>query len=123
MKLTVRMRDPRLRYQHVYAAGVIQSEYNDYTGTVVPRFSWLDDNWFVITTGDAESPFRILHKDNIICGWQHHDTEDNVYLIPGKNNKKYIVTIADDGGVSCNCTGFHYRRNCSHIVDMLAGVH
>lgn len=128
MRLTVRMRDPRWRYQHVYASGVV-TEHNDYTGTVVPRsaFPWLDDNWFVLTTGDSESPYRILHKDNIICGWQHHHDESentsNVFIVPGKNNRKYVVTIGDDGEARCNCTGFGYRRNCSHVAALLSGVH
>lgn len=125
MRLTVRIRDTLWDVRHRYAAGVIQSEYNDYTGTVVPRetFPWLDENWFVLTTGDSECPYRILHKDNVICGWKHHTDDGNVHIVEGKNKRKYVVTIADDGSASCNCLGFGYHKHCSHIGDLWAKVH
>jgi hypothetical protein len=69
MRLTVRMKDPRYDVRHRYASCCVIPEYNDYSGDLVPRFAWLDDNWFVLTTGDKDAPFRILHKDGIICGW------------------------------------------------------
>jgi hypothetical protein len=122
MRLTVRIKDPRWDARDRYAAGVVK-EYTDYTGDVVPRFPWLDDNWFVMTTGDKDAPFRILHKDNIICGWLgntslSNDTSNTMVVIP-RADKSYTVTLCDDGSFACNCTGFGYRRTCSHIREVM----
>lgn len=122
MRLTVRIKDPRWDARDRYAAGVVK-EYTDYTGDVVPRFPWLDDNWFVMTTGDKDAPFRILHKSNIICGWLgnnslSNDTSNTMVVIP-RADKSYTVTLCDDGSFACNCTGFGYRRTCSHIREVM----
>lgn len=122
MRLTVRMKDPLYDVRDRYAASCNIPEYNDYTGDVVPRFPWLDDNWFVMTTGDKESPFRVLHKDSIICGWPvakgKSEPEPTYVCIPGKSGKKYTVALSDAGHLSCNCTGYGYRRTCSHVKEV-----
>jgi len=77
-----------------------------------------------MTTGDQDAPYRILEKDAIICGWTVASESDNrepTYVcIPGKNGKQYTVTMADSGSLSCNCTGFGYRRTCSHVKEVMA---
>lgn len=127
MRLTVRMKDPRYDIRHRYAASCVIPEYNDYTGDLVPRFRWLDDNWFVLTTGDKDAPFRILHKDSILCGWLgagSRSTEELRFVsIPGKSGKQYTVTLSDDNTrFSCNCTAYGYRRKCSHVDEVMAAA-
>jgi len=122
MRLTVRMKDPRYDIRDRYSSGCVIPEYNDYTGDLVPRFSWLDDNWFVLTTGDKDSPFRILHKDNIICGWlgvgdSNSDIGNTSISIP-RGNKSYTVTLCSDNSFACDCTGYGYRRTCSHVREV-----
>lgn len=122
MRLTVRMKDPRYDIRHRYAASCCIPEYNDYTGDVIPRFPWLDDNWFVLTTGDRDAPYRILHKDGILGAWldrssSANDIGNRMVVIP-RGNKSYTVTLCDDGSFACNCTGYGYRRSCSHIREV-----
>lgn len=123
MRLTVRMKDPRYDIRDRYAASCNIPEYNDYTGDVVPRFSWLDDNWFVLTTGDKDAPLRILHKDNILGGWldnsgRSDDISSRMVVIP-RGDKSYTVTLCDDNSFACNCTGYGYRRTCSHVKEVM----
>ena len=123
MRLTVRMKDPRYDVRHRYATCCVIPEYNDYTGDLVPRFPWLDDNWFVLTTGDKDAPFRILHKDSIVCGWLGLDSGaddlgDRMVSIP-RGDKSYTVTLCDDNSFACNCTSYGYRRRCSHIDEVM----
>ena len=122
MRLTVRMKDPRYDVRDRYATCCVIPEYNDYTGDIAPRFPWLDDNWFVLTTGDKDAPFRILHKDGIICGWLGvdngtNDLSNRMVSIP-RGDKSYTVTLCDDNSFACNCTGFGYRRTCSHVREV-----
>jgi hypothetical protein len=122
MHITVRIKDPRYDIRDRYARSCNIPEYNDYTGNIVPRFSWLDDNWFVLTTGDKNAPYRIIHKDSIICGWlgssdMSTDFENTVVSIP-RGNKSYTVSMCDDSSLVCDCTGFGYRRTCSHIREV-----
>ncbi len=123
MRLTVRMKDPRYDVRHRYASCCVIPEYNDYSGDLVPRFAWLDDNWFVLTTGDKDAPFRILHKDGIICGWLgSSDSSDpghsTMVCIP-RNGKSYTVSLCNDGSLACSCTSYGFRRRCSHIDEVM----
>ena len=122
MRITVRMEHPLYDVKDRYSPSVYIPPYNDYTGDLVPSPRWLTDNEFMITTGDKDSPFRILHKDSIICGWivppVSREAEPTFVSIPGKSGKKYIVAMADDGSLSCNCTGYGYRRTCSHVTEV-----
>lgn len=123
MRLTVRIKDVRWEARDRYAAGVVQ-EFHDYTGDLVPRFPWLDDNWFVLTTGDKDAPFRILHKDGIICGWLRSSSQQPVdqrfVSVTGKSGKRHSVYLSDDGlQFTCDCTSYSYRRRCSHIDEVM----
>lgn len=121
MRLTVRIRDPRWEARDRYAAGVVQ-EFHDYTGDIVPRFRWLDDNWFVLREDDGTT--RVLHKDGIICGWKHtshsNPRTERLYVSIPRGNKSYTVTLCSDNRFACDCTGYGYRRTCSHVAEVMA---
>lgn len=122
MRLTVRMKDPRHDIRHRYAASCIIPEFHDYTGDIIPRFRWLDDNWFVLREDNGTT--RTLHKDNIINGWtaprSEHVHDKRYVCIPGKSRKHHTVSLSDDGlRFSCDCLGFSYRRTCSHIAEVM----
>lgn len=122
MRLTVRMRHPLYDVKDRYSRSVYIPFYRDYTGDVVPAPRWASDKEFMITTGDKDAPFRILHKDSIICGWllppSSRDTDPVFVSIPGKSGRSYVVTLADTGELSCNCNSFGYRRTCSHVQEV-----
>ena len=123
MRIKVRMKDPRYDVRDRYMAGIIP-EYNDYTGTVMPNPKWLGEDYFCLSTNIPESPVRMLYKDNIICGWLNPEIENgkseepNVVVIP-KNGKNYFVSMDDRGHLYCNCTGFGYRRTCTHVAEVM----
>lgn len=122
--ITVRMKNILYDVRHRYSASVYIPEYNDYTGEIVPKPSWCKDNQFALTTGDKDAPFRILETDNIICGWLLPVSEQSVdrryASIPGKSGRRHNVYLSDDGlQFSCDCTGFGYRRTCSHVTEVM----
>jgi hypothetical protein len=47
-------------------------EYFDYTGVVLPNPKWVKDDSFCLSSGDGKLDFRILSKENVICGWRHN---------------------------------------------------
>ena len=122
MRLTVRMEHPLYDVKDRYSPSVHIPPYTDYTGDVVPSPRWLTADQFMITTGNADSPVRILDKDRIICGWtvpnSSREQEPTFVSIRGKSGRSYVVTLADTGELSCNCTGFGYRRTCSHVQEV-----
>lgn len=107
MALKIRVETP-IRNKSIYAYPI--SDYNDYVGEIIPNPPWVKDDHFCLSTGDANFPFRVIEKDRIICGWQIPSTKPKVptYKVTSKG-KTYLVT---DG--KCNCTGFSYRRTCTH---------
>lgn len=122
MRLRIRVRNSMWPYRDRYASYVVIPEFCEYEGTVVRKPSWLEDNQFMITTGDSQAPFRILCKDDIVCGWRLEDVGD-VHVVPGRNGRQYMVTVSDDGDLNCNCVGFGYHNHCSHVGEVMARAH
>jgi hypothetical protein len=109
MALKIRVTNPMYDRRKVYAFPV--AEYNDYVGEIVPNPSWVKDDHFCLSTGNPQFPFRILEKERIVCGWQLPTTTPTVptYTVRSKG-KTYLVTNGQ-----CNCTGYSYRRTCTHV--------
>jgi hypothetical protein len=116
--LRIRVRNPMYANRHRYAHVV--REFNEYEGEVYPRPRWVGEEYFCLTTGDVNFPFRTVAKDNIVDGWllptQNAGSNKQVYQIQGKKASTYLVT-RENNKWSCNCTGFAYRRHCSHIEE------
>ena len=89
-------------------------EYTDYEGEIVPNPVWvaaLKEDHFCLSTGNPDFPFRVIEKERIVCGWELPNTKPRIptYKVTSKG-KTYLVT-----GGKCNCTGYSYRRTCSHV--------
>lgn len=115
------MHDVRDRYDGSIPA------FNEYEGEIYPNPKWVSADSFCLTTGDSAFPFRIISKEDIIHGWllpaSCTDTSlppevpaSETYQVESKG-KTYLVTRTNDK-LSCNCTGFSYRRTCSHIKEV-----
>lgn len=110
-------------------------EFVEYTGTVVePKPRWVQEaNSFCLTTGDPKFPFRVIDRDQIMCGWYWAESkgmkagaELNIIaagvnvgrsrLVDGSNGKKYVLTKSGNSW-SCNCTGYSYRKTCTHVKE------
>ena len=82
-----------------------------YIGHVL-HFSWLGKDEFALTTGEYDSPVRILDKNNILAAWvDRSGLPDNVRVV----DDKYVVTKGPLNRYSCTCTAYKYRNKCSHI--------
>lgn len=71
MKLTVRYKNYVYAIRDRYASYLHIPEYFDYTGTVLPNPKWVKDDSFCLAYGPGQYDFRILKKENVICGWRH----------------------------------------------------
>jgi hypothetical protein len=131
-RLTVRVKNDMYDRRDRFGCHIV--EYNDYTGEVYPNPKWVDSDLFCLTTGDEAFPFRIISKENIIHGWLLPDSGVGVsypskvsaqeassitYQVQSKG-KTYLVTRSGRK-LSCNCTGFSYRRTCSHVKEIANG--
>jgi hypothetical protein len=110
MALKIRVRNPMADRQGIYAFPM--PEYYDYIGDIVPNPPWVKDDHFCLSTGNADFSFRVIEKERIICGWQLPASKNKVptYTVKSKG-KMYLVT-----GGKCTCTGYSYRRHCSHVA-------
>lgn len=126
MRLRIRVSNPMYAYRHTYASYIQIPEYYEYEGEIVsPKPKWLSDNQFMMDTGTDESVLRVLDKDRIVNGWLMPDqpsSENKKYVkIPGKSGKQYTVTLSEDNTYfRCNCTGYGYRRHCSHVEEVMS---
>ena len=107
--LKIRVSNPQANNASRYAHYV--APYNDYEGEIVPNPVWVKDDSFCLSTGNPDFPFRVIEKERIICGWQMPNTAPRIptYTVKSKG-KTYLVT-----GGKCKCTGYSYRRHCTHV--------
>jgi len=117
MRLRVLIKNEMYSRRDRYGCHIHES--TEYEGEVYPNPPWVKDDSFCLTTGDSSFPFRVLSKDNIIHGWTNISPPPNVglktYQVKGSNGKMYIVT-KNKNSISCNCTGYSYRKTCTHII-------
>jgi hypothetical protein len=122
-RLTVRVRNDE--YDRRDRVAYYVPPYHEYTGEVYPNPPWVKEDSFCLTTGDSQFPFRVISKENIIHGWLLSSRAEaeapapstTTYQVQGKG-KTYLVTKDARGKLSCNCTGFSYRRTCSHVKEI-----
>jgi SWIM zinc finger len=96
-----------------------------YSGEEMPLPKWVEYPAIALSTGDRQFPVRIIAKNNII------KINDNIVepkfvaepvakrtiKVTGSKGNTYLVTI-DGKYKSCTCSGFQFRRNCRHIVEV-----
>ena len=71
MILTVRYRNYVYEIRDRYAKYMHIPEFFDYTGVVLPNPKWVGNDCFCLSSGTGKYDFRILQKENVICGWKH----------------------------------------------------
>jgi hypothetical protein len=112
--VSLKVKNPLWDRRKAYAFPI--EEYHSYTGKVLPSPSWVGVDKICISTGNDRFAFRVIDRDRI-KGFEkaREKPEDSVWSIEGAKGKTYIVALSR-GSWSCNCTGFGYRRTCSHVV-------
>ena len=115
-KVTIRAKNPLWKQRFSYA--FLVEEYVSYSGTVVSNPKWVPEGDICLSTGNPSFPFRVIEKTSIeaLKGvLEAIDTPDSsVYTIEGD---KRSYTVTNSRAIwSCDCTGFGYRRSCSHVV-------
>ena len=121
MRLQVRVRNSMYERRSFYAYPI--AEFLTFTGDVYPRPSWVKDDQFCLTTGNPQFPFRVIDKDIIVDGYElgvdasSKASNPQSYIVQGAKSS-YVVTRDAGDKLSCNCTGFSYRRTCSHVKEI-----
>jgi hypothetical protein len=96
-----------------------------YSGEEMPVPKWVDYPAIALTTGDHKFPVRIIAREHIIKigdkAVEHTFVAEPVtkrtIKVSGSKGNTYLVTI-DGKYKSCTCSGFQFRRNCRHIVEV-----
>lgn len=123
MRLKVKIRNTAYKFRNRYARYMHIPEFETYEGRVVkPKPYGLSANEFALTTGDYDSPVRILDKRDIVEAWvARKEVNDGVCIVPGETSA-YVVTRGPINRYSCTCTAYRYRAKCSHIDAIAQGV-
>lgn len=116
--VTIRVRNIMWPHRHLYAAGVVSSEFNTYTGTIM-RERWFDADEIGITTGNPDFPFRRIRRERIVDvnGVEFAPlppVERSVFTVTGSKGDTYTV-IREGSRSSCTCAGFSFRKTCKHL--------
>lgn len=112
--VTLTVRNPLWGNRSAYASSM--DEFQIYTGTIVPNPVWIGADQLCLSTGTVQFPFRVIDRDRIVgLSEAREKPESKVFTIEGAKGKTYLVTL-ERGLWGCNCTGFGFRRACSHVV-------
>ena len=115
--VTIEVRNSLYDVRDRYASGV-QRPTATYTGTVLPRPSYIPDDQLCLSTGIAEFAFRVIAKADILkSSLQAPPAPElqTLWQIPGKHRGQVYIVNRDGNRWSCNCVGYGYRKKCSHI--------
>lgn len=112
--VTITVRNPLWDKRGSYAFPMGSSQ--TYTGTIVPSPIWVSEDQICLSTGSVQFPFRVIDRDRIIgLSEAREKPESKVFTIEGSKGKSYLVTL-EKGRWGCDCVGFGFRRECSHVV-------
>jgi hypothetical protein len=100
-----------------------------YSGTVLPGAPYDPPESFRMS-GNDQMPVRVISLRHVIGAngkkvqKTHSAPQATLLTFPVKGSKgaDYTVTIDSKGHGSCTCSGFGYRRKCSHIDGVFAGM-
>ena len=86
-----------------------------FKGRVVPNPKWVDSDYVCVYTGDQNHPPSVIHK-RLIVGHTFSESRINerIFQVKSKSKGKTYTVISKGGTITCNCTGFQFRRKCSH---------
>jgi SWIM zinc finger len=101
-----------------------QTKQFTYEGEEVSVPNWVDYPAIALATGTRQFPVRIIAREHIvkIDGDAIEQkvsipTANRQFQVTGSNGNTYVVTV-DGAYKSCTCSGFQFRRNCRHIVEV-----
>jgi hypothetical protein len=106
--------------RHLYAQGVVSSEFNYYTGTIM-REKWFKDDEIGITTGIPSFPFRRIRRERIlevngagVVFSPPPKVERIEKTVEGSKGNTYTV-IKEGSRATCTCPGYSFRKTCKHL--------
>lgn len=95
---------------------------NMYEGIVVPSSR---NFTFAVRTGNDRHPVSEFEANDpgvlsieILKGSAAAKTNARVFKVKVKSTGKTYFVSSVNGKLQCNCTGFSYRKTCSHVVNV-----
>lgn len=90
-------------------------DYSIFKGRVVPNPKWIDSDYVCVYTGEPNHPTSIIHKKFIVGHtFSQARTSERIFQVKSKSKGKTYMVVSKGGAITCNCTGFGFRRKCSH---------
>lgn len=118
--VTIKVENILWPHRHLYATGLVSSQYNYYTGTIM-REKWFEADEIGITTNNPDFPFRRIRRERIleVNGAQVKFTppvkvERTEFKVTGSKGDTYTV-IKEGSRSTCTCQGFSFRKTCKHL--------
>ncbi len=119
--VTIKVENLLWHSRHLYASGVVGSQFNYYTGTIM-RERWFDADEIGITTGNPDFPFRRIRRERVlevngatVVFSPPPKVERTVTTVAGSKGNTYTV-IREGSRASCTCPGYSFRKTCKHLA-------
>jgi hypothetical protein len=95
---------------------------NMYEGIVVPSSRTFT---FAVRTGNERHPVSEFEASDpavisieVLKGGVADKTNARVFKVRVRSTGKTYYVSSVNGKLQCNCTGFSYRKTCSHVVNV-----
>ena len=96
---------------------------NTYEGVVVPAVRSFT---FAVRTGNERHPISefeandpaVLSIEILKGAAAPSKTAARIWKVKVKSTGKTYLVSSVNGKLNCNCTGFSYRKTCSHVVNV-----
>lgn len=97
-------------------------KHNTYEGIVVPSSRKFT---FAVRTGNERHPVSEFEADDpavksieVLKGTAAAKTNARVFKVKVISTGKTYFVSSVNGKLQCTCTGFSYRKTCSHVVNV-----
>ena len=108
--------------QQVRVSTLRFGNHNTYEGVVVPSSRSFT---FAVRTGNERHPISEFEANDpavlrieILKGAAASKTNARIWKVLVKSTGKTYFVSSVNGKLNCNCTGFSYRKTCSHVVNV-----
>lgn len=108
--------------QRVRIKTVRFGNHNTYEGVVVPAVRSFT---FAVHTGNERHPISEFEAGDpavlsieILKSAAPNKTAARIWRVKVKSTGKTYLVSGVNGKLNCNCTGFSYRKTCSHVVNV-----
>jgi hypothetical protein len=97
--------------------------FRTFSGVVLSPDKWMIPSEFALATRNKDFPKAVVNMTYVVdikytsgSAGAEVNTNTRTFKVTSKSTGKSYIVTSSAGAVACTCTGYSFRRTCSHSV-------